>query len=326
MKTKRLLLALLVLLVTAATVFPQTGAAGRGLSRGGSYTLTINSNVRGAQVFVNAVRQKGVTPLNLTLSAGSYSITVRAEGYKDYTANVNLTRDLTINARLEPITYALMVTSNVKGSEVYVDGQRRGAVPTRLTLPQGSYSITVEANNYHPFTTSVSLSSDMTVNAQLEPKSFRLNVTANVQGADVYLGGDLIGRTPLQIEVTPGIYVLRLAAPGFFEFSQTITISDNFNINVNLRKQAAQVTFVVPENMLNPAVKQALRLFELYIDGSRVPGMLNQPFEVEAGSHLIRVQTGGMSFEGRYVFEPGENYTLEFIPGLLLKPAAQQGR
>ncbi len=326
MKTKRLLLALLVLLVTAATVFAQTGAAGRGRSGGGSYTLSINSNVRGAQVFVNAVRQKAVTPMNLTLSAGSYSITVRADGYKDYTANVNLTRDLTINATLEPITHTLMVTSNVKGSEVYVDGQRRGAVPTRLTLPQGSYSITVEANNYHPFTTSVSLSSDMTVNAQLEPKSFRLNVTANVQGADVYLGGDRIGRTPLQVEVTPGTYALRLVAPGFFESSQTITVADNFNINVNLRKQVSEVTFVVPENVLNPAVKQALRLFELYVDGSRIPGTLNQPFEVDAGEHLIRVQTGGMSFEGRYVFEAGRNYVLEFSPGLLLEPAAQQGR
>jgi len=326
MKVKRIVLALLVFAVAGVTVFAQTGASGSGRSSSGRYTLTVNSNVRGAQIFVNAVLQKGVTPMSLTLSRGSYSITVRADGYRDYVANINLARDMTINANLQPITHSLTITSAVQNSTVYIDGQARGRAPTRLNLPQGRYTVMIEAENYYPYTQVVSLSRDVTVNAQLEPVTFVLNVTSNVQGANVYLDGSMIGNAPLRAEVSPGRYTLSLTAAGFADFSQVIDVNDRFNINVNMRKATSQVTFSVPAQFLNAAIKDPLRLFEVFIDGDKIRTPLSSAFEVEAGTHLVRVQTGGFVFEARFVFDSGRDYLLEFSPALLLKPAIVTGR
>ncbi|MBN1686921.1 MAG: PEGA domain-containing protein [Spirochaetales bacterium] len=323
MKVKRIAIALLVFFVAGVTVFAQTGTSGSGRSGSGRYVLTIESNVRGAQVFVNAVLQKGVAPMQLTLAAGSYSITVRANGYRDYTANVNLTRDVTLNANLQPITYTLTVTSSIRESTVSVDGQARGRAPVRLSLPQGNYTVKVEASGHHPFVQLVNVTSDFTVNAQLQPVTFRLNVTSNVQGADVYLGGSAVGKAPLQIEVTPGTYVLLVSAPGYGEFTQVINMQENFNINVNLRKQIATVTLSIPQAFLNPAEKDPFRLFTLYVDGRRIAGSLSQPFEVEAGQRSIRVETGGIVFNAVYVIEPGKEYVLELNPVLLLSPVPE---
>ena len=136
----------------------------------------------------------------------------------------------------------------------------------------------------------------------------------------------MIGKAPLYAEVAPGTYTLRVTAAGFFEFSQVINLQDDFNINVNLRKLVSQVTFTVPVAYLNPDVKDPLKLFTLYVDGRRVPGQLAAPFEIEAGQHLVRLETGGIVFEAQYMFEPGRDYLLEVGPILQLKPAPVAGR
>jgi hypothetical protein len=326
MKFKKIAVLLVILIAAVSTVFAQTGTTGRGRTIVRQYTLTVNSNVRGSEVFVNAVRQKGATPMQLTLQAGSYSITVRAEGYRDYVANVDLSRDTTISANLQPITYTLTVTSSIRGSSVYIDGQRRGTAPQRLDLPGGRYTVKVEANNYHEFTQVVNLSRDISVNAQLQPMTFRLNVTSNVNGASIFLDNKLIGRAPHRSEVEPGNYTLKVSAPGYGEYSEVINIRDNFNINVNLRKLVAKVQFTVPAAFLTTNTKDPLRLFTLYIDGTRVPGSLGNEIEVEAGRHTVKIEKGGLVFEAQFVFEPGSDYLLELSPNMALKPAPAAGR
>lgn len=326
MKVKRILLAILVLAIAGATAFAQTGATGAGRSGGGRFVLTINSNVRGAEVFVNAVRQKGTTPIELTLARGSYSISVRADGYRDYVANINLSRNMTLNATLQPVTYDLTVTSSNRNSTVYIDGQRRGNAPVRLSLAGGRYTVLVESEGHHPFTQVVNLSRDLSVNAQLKEITYRLNVTSNVQGADVYLNSDIIGKAPVRAEVAPGRYTLRLSAQGYLEHSQIIDITDNFNINVNMRKQMAQVRLFIPQGSLNPTVKDPLRLFTVYVDGKRVSGSLANPFEVDAGQRIIRLETGALIYEAQFLVEPGLSYLLEVSPTVLLQPAPPDER
>ncbi|MGQ9692339.1 MAG: PEGA domain-containing protein, partial [Thermaceae bacterium] len=55
--------------------------------------------------------------------------------------------------------------------------------------------------------------------AQLSPqaRTGTLDVGSNPQGAEVYLGGTLRGRTPLTLSLPPGWYDLRLFLPGYSE-------------------------------------------------------------------------------------------------------------
>ena len=55
----------------------------------GRFALTVNTNVAGAQVFLNN-GQVGVAPLTVQVDRGNYSVRVSAPGYQDYLASVNV--------------------------------------------------------------------------------------------------------------------------------------------------------------------------------------------------------------------------------------------
>lgn len=314
MKLKRLFLLTLVLFVGLTPAFSQRSSATRHL-------LTVNSNVANSQVFVNAVLQKGTTPMRLTLNSGSYSVTVRAPGYRDYVANINLNRNLTLNATLQPVTYALTINSNVRDSAVFINNQRRGNAPLRLNLQGGRYSIRVESDGYYPKNQVVQLERDSVINVSLEPMSFRLNITSNVQGAQVFIDGNETGNVPLRVEIEPGQHSIRVQAPGYYDYNQVLNLQEDTNINVNLRRQTATVSFFVREQFLNSNVKNPENMFTIYVDGRRIPAGQMDFFEVDAGEHIIRIETGGLAFEAEYVFEPGMGYGLELDMLLLLTPA-----
>ena len=388
MKIKKTVILLLVLLVAGASAFAQTGASGSGRSGTTRYLLTINSNVRDSQVFINAVLQKGVAPMRLTLNSGNYNVTVRAPGYQDYVASVNLTRNFTLNVTLQPITYALTVNANIRNATVFVNNQPRGAAPVRIDLQAGRYSLRVEAPGYHPhnqvvqfqgdtvisatlepvtyaltvnssvrgatvfvnnqsrgntplridlqagqhslrveadgyypFNQVIQFDRDTVVSASLEPMTFRLNVTSNVQGAEVQLNGNKAGNAPMQIEVSPGQYNLTVTAPGYYTYGQILNLGENTNINANLRRQTATVTVMLPDNYLNATVKDPRGQFSLSVDGKRIPNAQTGGFEVDAGQHILRIETGGLAFEAEYLFEAGEAYSLALNVMLLLNPS-----
>lgn len=63
------------------------------------FELTLRSNVRGDEVFINGVSY-GSTRLDVSLPAGSYDIEIRKQGYQVYTRSVDLKRSQTIRANL----------------------------------------------------------------------------------------------------------------------------------------------------------------------------------------------------------------------------------
>ena len=98
-----LAIAVALTLVIPAQLFGQAGARGRAAAPS-TYTLTINSNVRTAAVFINGNEQKDSLPMTLTLSPGTYQVQVRAAGYLDFSQSVNLNSNQTVNANLQPAT------------------------------------------------------------------------------------------------------------------------------------------------------------------------------------------------------------------------------
>ena len=79
-----------------------------------SKTLTVNSNINGANVIING-QQYGQTPLTTSLNPGSYNVQVTYPGYKTYNISVNLNSDQTIYANLEPnIAIKIWINGNEK--------------------------------------------------------------------------------------------------------------------------------------------------------------------------------------------------------------------
>ncbi len=107
----------------------------------------------------------------------------------------------------------ITVSSTPSGATVYIDGNRVGETPLTLELDPGSHKIRLEYDGY-TITDSFSLEP-----GEMLPLNYvfdgTIKVTSTPSEAEVYLGEDYLGLTPLQVDVKPGTYLLLLKYKGY---------------------------------------------------------------------------------------------------------------
>ncbi|GBF36882.1 DUF5711 family protein [Methanofervidicoccus abyssi] len=136
-------------------------------------SLYVDSNPTGAKIYING-SYKGTTPKTITgLSPGEYTITLKKDGYKDYTEIVYISPgdSKRVYVNLKPITGSLYVDSNPTGAKIYINGSYKGTTPKTITgLSPGEYTITLKKDGYKDYTEIVYISPGLskTVNAKLE--------------------------------------------------------------------------------------------------------------------------------------------------------------
>jgi hypothetical protein len=132
------------------------------------FTLTVTTNVAGAQVFLNNA-PVGDAPLRLQVERGNYSVRVSAPGYRDYLAAVNVNGNTVVNALLQTQLLQLTVNCNLIGAQVFVNNSLVGTAPYTGSYPQGSYAVRVLAPGYAEASTVVNLTHNQTLTLVLQP-------------------------------------------------------------------------------------------------------------------------------------------------------------
>ena len=107
----------------------------------------------------------------------------------------------------------ILVASSPPGAIVFLDGKEQGVTPVALTgLMQGDYRVRVEAPGFASWSTKVEVSHGETagVTAPLlgkqggaKPGAFGRVSIETTPPSDVYMAGDLIGRTPMETVYAP---------------------------------------------------------------------------------------------------------------------------
>src|SRR6056297_150851 len=93
------------------------------------HRLSINSNVGGAYVYIDGSRV-GTTPFSGSYEAGSYSVRVSSSGYQDWSRNVNINSNQSLNAQLQqeasstgegmPVTFYWHAADT---ADIYINGR-----------------------------------------------------------------------------------------------------------------------------------------------------------------------------------------------------------
>ncbi len=223
-------------------------------------TLQINSNVSGAQVFVDNVLA-GNSPVSVTVAAGQHSIRVTANGYSDVTQTVNVGggQVVQLNFNLRAInqngTITVQVTPN--NATVFIDGVRAGNGDMTLQVAPGQHSVRVTANGFQDFnqTVNVGAGANVVVNANLQAivQNGVLQVIAP-NGAQVIVNGSSIGTGTGQITVPAGQYTVRVVLNGFQDYSTTVTVQAGQTTTVRADLQSLAGSLVVRSNVANARV------------------------------------------------------------------------
>jgi len=103
--------------------------------------LLIDSAPEGAAVYINGTLM-GLTPLNLTLSRGEYSIMITKEGYMGYSTKVYLPKNgsIEINARLQKIETKTNSTTTTTSTTESVTHTTKSSTSASATTETGSSS------------------------------------------------------------------------------------------------------------------------------------------------------------------------------------------
>jgi hypothetical protein len=136
-------------------------------------------------------------------------------------------------ARELPDRGSLRVTADAEGAVVLLDGERLGLAPQTATgLEPGGHRVRVERFGREPFEREIEIRAgrEAALHAILavDPSSAgadrpALRVTADVEGASVFLDREFVGRAPVEIpELGPGPHRLNVSAEGYEMHAQDI--------------------------------------------------------------------------------------------------------
>ena len=155
---RRMTMIALALVASATTLAAQSGTFGDPAPDRApvprSHRLTVTSNVRGAEISIDGVRQRETTPAVFTLRPGTYTVVVEARGYQPWRIRVTLDSDQTIRAELLPptATVILEIPSEYlddrlrdpwRSIDFYVDGRLQRQ--TRVEVEPGYRTLAVVA-------------------------------------------------------------------------------------------------------------------------------------------------------------------------------------
>jgi formylglycine-generating enzyme required for sulfatase activity len=150
---------------------------------------------------------------------GTYLLRAERAGYVPVETEVEVERGS--NQRfefvLEKLPGILQIDVPVAAA-VRVDGESRGTAPGAFELKPGKHSVTITADRYLEFTTTVDIEGEgrtQSLAPQLEPAWAVVTVTSEPAGAEVVVDGELRGVTPLETEVLAGNRPLELRLEGF---------------------------------------------------------------------------------------------------------------
>lgn len=147
-----------------------------------------------------------------------------------------------------------------------IDGEKVGEVPGVLKdLPAGLHELTIDADLYRPFSTSVIVQGKgetQALTAQLEPAWAEYLFRTIPEGADIHIDGVVKAKTPATVKVEEGSRSLTLAAVGYKPYEQELSV-------------VAQEKITAPEIQLIPADG----LLELESAPSGAAVILNNEFQ-----------------------------------------------
>jgi hypothetical protein len=180
----------------------------------------------------------------------------------------------------------------VPNTAIELDGVEIARTPLTgaLRVPSGQHVLGVFAPGHQPVRRSITVAGQSRTKlaiplVPLEGKPALIEVKSKLRGAELYVDGELVGRTPLaaSIAVAPGTRTLELRRKGYTSAKQSLTLGAGTTGSVMLDPTPAGA----------PSTELALELSEpdtlIFVD-DEPRGTYSKPIPLPEGEHLLRVE------------------------------------
>jgi formylglycine-generating enzyme required for sulfatase activity len=248
------------------------------------------SPLAGARVRIDGA-DVGTTPLvSPDLSAGPHRVEVAAERYLPFADSIDVRGEgivQRLDVVLTPAWAPITITTAPPGATVRVDGEELGQTPGTFELLAGERTLEVLLTGYNPWTRTLVVAAQQPQQLPeivLREADARLALTSRPPGAQVTLGTQYQGVTPLTVAVPSGEkHTVTIFKPGYEAAVRTVKLPSGAteSLEVELGARVGVVEIVTEPDGA-----------ELEIDG-RARGSATQSLTLVAVPHRITVRKDG---------------------------------
>jgi formylglycine-generating enzyme required for sulfatase activity len=272
-------------------------------------TLRIDTADVAAVVSVDGV-ESGRAPGVITMPPGTHTLTLRAPRHVDFIASVDIEgagARQDFKAVLQPSWGTIQISAVPSGAHVTVDDVDHGVTPTVVDAPSGVRQIRISAPNLKTWESSVVLKSGEALNIgpiTLGQPDAHLTLSSMPSGAEVTIGGTHRGRTPIEVDLPPGIqHELVVNSPGYATWTRPIFADVGKKISVDAKLEAVGAKVTVQGE------PDDAQLFVDGVDKGRTP----QSLELSSVEHRIEVRKEGwVTYTGTVTPAKGLDRTLQY--------------
>ena len=147
----------------------------------------------------------------------------------------------------------LLVETVPSGARVFIEGEFRGRAPLALDLRPGRYEVEVELEGFEDYEAEVRIQPGRTerLSVRLVPerRQGELVVDSTPAGAEVFVDGAFVGRTPLSLRLDEGRHEVLLRLEGHREFATTVRVRRGETSHVQARLVPLKATLEVRTNV-----------------------------------------------------------------------------
>lgn len=274
-----------------------------------SGTLSIEATPASAKVFIDR-RDMGNAPLSAQLPPGDHFVEVTSDGFTPDRATVRIVENETYSHSvvLRQTTGIALLTSDPPGAEVTIGGVSYGKTPCLVSdLVLGTYQATLFLGGYRETKVQFVLADRVPVkaSASLVSDTATLDVTCNVDDAEIKVNGIIRGTAPCLVERIPaGDVIIEATCPGYKPYTQMTKLGEAEVLKVDIKLE------------VQPAVLKVVSIPDkarVYFD-NEFKG--ETPFTLEGvapGEHRVRVEKTGHDPVARTItLAAGDEGTEEF--------------
>ncbi|MCX7778351.1 MAG: PEGA domain-containing protein [Armatimonadetes bacterium] len=153
----------------------------------------------------------------------------------------------------------LHIISEPKGAMAFLDGKYVGLTPLTVEgVAYGKHLLRLFKHGYRLWVSAIEVSAtDVTIKVNLQQRQLgSISVTSIPPGANVFLNGVLMGKTPIALHgIEPGVYTLRLEREDFETWQQEVKVEEGKVASVEARLESRSEAYLVglinsdPENV-----------------------------------------------------------------------------
>ena len=265
-------------------------------------------------------------PNPAVMEAGRHQLRIEAPRYEPFESHVDVTGGIAtqvITPKLLAHWAPVKVLSEPDGARVLVDGVERGRTPLQLELDAGLRNMVLSAPASKDWHGSVLVHAGeaQTVGpVRLSAPDAQLFVVSTPAGADVSVGGQYRGRTPVQVKLAPGLaYEVAVQRAGFAPVTRQADLRSVPSARIEVR-----LTALLGEISVQGEPADA----RVFVDGADA-GAAGQTFKLPAAATQIEIRKAGYdAFKTTLTPKPDYPQLLNFklaAAGTSGQPVLQKG-